>query len=474
MKVHEYADRDGIGLSALIACGEVDREAVFRAAVEAIERLNPALNAVIMEDFARAAETPPPHAPRSRLSDVPFLLKDVNLYSDTMPTTFASRFFRGAPSRPDSLLVRRWREAGLRLLGKTNTPEFAADFVTEPAFYGATYNPWNRAVTVGGSSGGAAAAVASGMVPLAHATDLGGSIRIPAACCGVFGFKPTAGLNPTGPYFDEIASGLNSDHVISRSVRDSAASLDITAGPSLPPRRSAGFLDALNEAVPRLRIGMTVTDPFGRRAGPNQVRAVEQAARVCAALGHEVEDYRFPAEAAAGAWFDLLWMVDVDRLVRTRAAEIGRPPDPGELEPLTVHALERVACMAADDYCQARSRMHQVAAALVRSMSGLDIVLTPTLAQDPPPLGTLSFGAGYEAWSAEGYAFAPYSIPFNLSGQPAASCPVAFSPEGLPVGVQIAALPGQDRLVLQLAHQLEQELPWHENIRRLQATKLAE
>jgi amidase len=307
------------------------------AAIGSIERQNPTLNAVVADRFD-AARVEADEMDRSRpeqpgpLWGVPFLLKDVNLYSSVLPTRFASRFFATAQPRGDSTTVRRWREGGLVVLGTTNTPEFAGDFTTEPLAYGPCRNPWNEGVTVGGSSGGAGAAVASGMVPLAHGTDLGGSIRIPAACCGVFGFKPSVGLNPLGPWWDEIGGGLDSDHVLTRSVRDSAAALDLTAGPDCGTRNgrrapTGGFLRGLDTATGPLRIGLATKNAYRQSAGAAQVAAAEKVARLLEAMGHVVVPYDFPVEAQFGPWFDSLWIVEVLHLVEawapTRTRRIG-------------------------------------------------------------------------------------------------------------------------------------------------------
>ena len=342
MTPQEYRYLDALTLAGLIAKREVSAAEVLEAAVSSAEALNPGVNAVILTRYeaarVEAARIDVEDLKGRPLAGVPFLLKDVNLFAADMPTRFASRFFADAKSKGESTMVRRWREAGLVTLGKSNTPEFAGDFVTEPRLYGPTLNPWNRAVTVGGSSGGAAVAVASGMVPLAHGTDLGGSIRIPAACCGVFGFKPSVGLNPLGPHWEEIASGLDSDHVLSRTVRDSAASLDATAGPDtgtrlgrLPPR--GGFLAGLSAPSQRLRIGVATTDATGRPAGPAQIEAVERTALLLEGLGHNIEPYAIPSAAQPEAWFDSLWTVDVVRLVDERVHELARPPREDELEP---------------------------------------------------------------------------------------------------------------------------------------------
>lgn len=472
MTPQDYRCLNALGLAALVAAREVSAVEVVEAAIASVEALNPRLNAVVLERFeaarAEAARIDAEGAGDRPLAGVPFLLKDVNLFAADMPTRFASRFFADAVPKGESTLVRRWREAGLVTLGKSNTPEFAGDFVTEPRFYGKSINPWDAGVTVGGSSGGAGVAVASGMVPLAHGTDLGGSIRIPAACCGVFGFKPSVGLNPLGPQWEEIASGLDSDHVLSRTVRDSAAALDATAGPDAGTRLGrvppvGGYLKGLEGSLPRLRIGLATADPTGRPAGPAQVEAAERTARLLEELGHRVEPYAFPPEAQPEAWFDSLWTVDVAYLIEERSREIGREPREDELEPYMHAALAHARRLSASDWLRARLAMKRAAVAILGSMEHLDAVLSPTLGEDPPALGVLNFeanGGDIEAWSARGYRFAPFVGAANLSGQPAASCPVAVNGRGLPVGVQIAAHPGDDLTVLRLSREIEEATGW--------------
>ncbi|MFD1559327.1 amidase [Paraburkholderia silviterrae] len=456
MNVDEYLREDGVGLATLIANGEVSASEVTRAAIEQIEKENSSINAVTMKNYD--ADLSAAKFGASPLYGVPFLLKDVNLYSFDMPTTFGSTYFRQASPRADSEMVSRWRTAGLTIIGKTNTPEFAADFVTEPKAYGVTRNPADHGVTVGGSSGGAAAAVASGMVPIAHATDLGGSIRIPASCCGVFGFKPTAGLNPVGPYFSEIASGLNSDHVVTRSVRDSAASLDITA----EGKDRGDYLSALARPPGKLRVGVSTVSPSGHQAGKNQVEAVRQVALALEDAGHTIVEYRYPSVMSSGDWFDLLWIYDIVKLVEDHAREIGRLPLDDDLEPLTWHLLKKARQAGTKE----RSKMLVGRQAYIdhhlSSFGDLDVLLTPTLSADPAPVGALSFNSflDVESWNEAGYRFAPFSTPANICGQPAASCPTFRTTEGLPVGVQIVGKPGQDTLLLQLAAQIEQIVGW--------------
>jgi amidase len=468
MTPDDYRRHDALGLAALIARGEAAAAEVAGAALARIAALG-RLNAVIRLDAGAPAGAAGagPGAAGGPLVGVPFLLKDVNLFAADSPTRFASRFFAEAAPKDDSTLVARWRRAGLAILGRTNTPEFAGDFITEPLAYGPVLNPWDEGLTAGGSSGGAAAAVAAGLVPLAHGTDLGGSIRIPAACCGVFGFKPTTGLNPLGPHWEEIASGLDADHVLTRSVRDSAAALDATAGAepggppvALPP---GGFLAGLDVPLPHLRIGLATAGPSGEPAAPAHRAAAEAVAGLLAGLGHEVVPFAFPAEADPGPWFDLLWTPDLAYLVRERAAELGRGPRADELEPLTWAMLRLAEGASALDLLRARLRRRQAARALALAAEGIDLVLSPALAEDPPPLGALTFAAqGFDLgrWAARGYRFAPFAAPANLWGAPAASCPVRARPGGPPLSVQIMAAPGRDLSVLRAARLIEEATDW--------------
>ena len=464
---------DALDLAALITKGEISVREATEAAIASIEKQNTLLNAVVAERFdaARAeADAMDQHRPEQAgpLWGVPFLLKDVNLYSSVLPTRFASRFFATAKPKGDSTMVRRWRAGGLVVLGTTNTPEFAGDFTTEPLAYGPCRNPWDVKVTVGGSSGGAGAAVASGMVPIAHGTDLGGSIRIPAACCGVYGFKPSVGLNPLGPWWDEIAGGLDADHVLTRTVRDSAAALDLTAGPAQGTRigrepHAGGYLAALEGTIAPLRIGLCTKDAHGRSAGAAQVAAAKKVALMLESMGHVVLPYAFPIEAQSGPWFDSLWIVEVLHLVEGRARELGRQPEHDELEPMTWAFLDRAKQLSALDLLDARIKMTAVAQAIGHSMEGIDLVLTPALSEDPAPLDSLTYaacGSDIGRWVERGYSFAPFAVPANLAGQPSAVLPVSLIDYGLPVAVQITGRSGDDALVLRVSKALEDAIGW--------------
>lgn len=468
MNLRDYANLDGMGLAELVRQREVSAAEVIEAAIRAIEYVDKTLNAVVIRNFENARERALAPIPNSPLAGVPFLLKDVNVFSHDIPTTFSCRFFANARPKPDSAIVSRWREAGLNIIGKTNTPEFAEDFVCEPTFRGPTLNPWNQSVTTGGSSGGAGAAVASGMVPVAHGTDLGGSIRIPAACCGVFGLKPTSGLNPQGPYYLEIAAGFNSDHVLTRSVRDSAAALDATASPlpgtryQIAPKVSS-YLRALETPVKSLRIGVCYHTPGGNEVDGSPGRAVSAVAEALQSLGHQIEDYRYSEDAMLGDWAESLWLIDIVHEVERQIEASGREPDKNELEALTHFARSHIASMSAMDLYRARQRAHEVGVILMESMQHLDLVLTPALGCDPVPVGALDSRTekfDFATWTEDGHRFAPFSYICNVSGQPAASLPVQLQSDSQPSAVQLAGHHRDDHVILQVSAQLEEYFQW--------------
>jgi amidase len=471
MKVCEYAALDAVALAALVRSGDLSALEVTDAAIAAIEGLDPLLNALVLQDFERARDTAIKLRRDRPLAGVPFLVKDIGVYVDGWPTTMSSRFFADARPRLDSEIVKRWRAAGAVFLGKTNTPEFADEFTTEPAFRGVTRNPWNLALTVGGSSGGSAAAVASGMVPVASGSDVGGSIRVPAACCGLVGLKPSRGLNPLGPYFAEGGGGLNCEHVLSRSTRDCAAFLDATSGPEIGSpyrlqRPVVSYIGALSAPVGKLRVAC-ITESIGGAPVNSEIQGkVLQAAGLLEDLGHEVQHRRFPtevSEAAAGEGWAVLWFMDAASAIRDRSLELGRPPRQDEVEKLSRFIMERIDRLSALDYLQVRRLAHRVNLSMSTEFAEVDLLLTPSTATLPPPVGSISGNSpdfSYDRWSALSYAFAPFSEVFNVTGQPAASLPLFQSASGMPIGVQLVGKQGQDHVVLRVAADLEAATRW--------------
>ena len=471
MKLSEYAGYDAVGLAALVRSGDLSAIEVIEAAIGAVEALDPSLNALVLADFEGARAEARAVRRDAPLAGVPFLVKDVGVHVDGWPTTHSSRFFAGAAPRADSEIVARWRRAGVVFLGKTNTPEFADEFVTEPTLRGVTRNPWNADRTVGGSSGGAAAAVAAGMVPVAAGSDVGGSIRVPAACCGLFGLKPSRGLNPIGPYHAEGGAGLNCEHVLSRTVRDSAAFLDATAGPEpgAPYRvhRSVpSYLEALAQPVGRLRIACVIESPGHAALDGAIEHAVLETARALEDAGHVVVRMRLPEAvhaATSGEGWSLLWIMDTAMAVADRRRELGRAPTQDEVERLTLHLVDRAERASALDYLAVKRLAHGVNLAMARHFEHYDLILTPSTATLPPPVGSIpADGAGfdYARWVARSYAFAPYSELFNVTGQPAASLPVAMSADALPIGVQLVGRQDRDHELLAVAAGLERRIGW--------------
>ena len=464
----EYRARDAVGLAALVRSGEVTAREVLEAAVAEIERLDPALNAVVMRNYDKARDDADAVDRDGPLAGVPFPAKDVNVDVAGFPTTWACRFFAGTPAQTrDSLLVSRWRAAGMVVPVRTNTPEFATEFVCEPELYGPTANPWNRNRTPGGSSGGAAAAVASGMVPMAHASDSGGSIRVPAGCCGVFGFKPSSGLVATGSEYGPLVGGLNCDHAVTWTVRDSAALLDATAGPEvgtpIPYASSPGsFLAALDQPVGELRIGVATVSPSGRAPARDIAAGVEATASLLADLGHSVRPWIWPISDDACDAATVFWVGELAAAVGDRARSIGRPPRDEELGPLVARCVAEAGRWDSIRVMQARRTMREWQIRMARSMTDVDVLLTPVTAEPPLATGLHAecMEQGLEAWNQRSWRFAPYTETFNVTGQPAMSVPLHQGADGLPVGMQFAASVGEDARLLRLARQLEEASPW--------------
>ena len=464
----EYRARDAVGLAGLVRSGEVTAREVLEAAIAEIERLDPALNAVVMRNYGKARDDADAVDRRAPLAGVPFPAKDINVHVAGFPTTWACRFFADAPAETrDSLLVSRWRAAGMVVPARTNTPEFATEFVCEPELYGPTANPWDRTRTPGGSSGGAAAAVASGMVPMAHATDSGGSIRVPAGCCGVFGFKPSSGLVAVGSEFGPLVDGLNCDHAITWTVRDSAALLDATAGPETGAPVSwavpAGpFREALERPAGALRIGVVAAAPSGQAPAADIAGKVESTAQLLEDLGHRVRPWSWPvAKDAYDAAF-AFWAGELAAIVADRAEALGRSPCDGELGPVVAWCVVEAARMDATRMMRARRAMRALQLRMADAMADIDVLLTPVTGE--PPLETGELGAcmekGLDAWNERSALFSPYTETFNITGQPAMSVPLHQGADGLPVGMHFAGKVGEDALLLRLARQLEEAAPW--------------
>lgn len=461
---------DGTAQAQLVARGEVSPGELLEAAIERIERIDPALNAVVIRWFndARAAASDPalPHGP---FRGVPFLLKDLWVHFAGQPLSNGTVALRDAAPRStfDTTLVGRYRAAGFVIAGRTATAEFGSLPVTETIAWGATRNPWDVNRTTGGSSGGAAAAVSSGMVPVANASDGGGSIRIPAACCGLVGLKPSQGRISMGPARDETALGV--EHCVSRTVRDTAAVLDATAGPGvgdvvIAPRTARTYADEVGADPGRLRIGLLDHHPRSGTIHPEAVAAARAAATMLENLGHHVEP-GFPealTDESTGAQFGAMWAANMAVSLDKIAASIGREVTAADVEPINWMQAEWARNLSAGDHARALS----AASAFRRRMQqwwadGWDLLLSPTLAEPPVPIGTFTTNA---ADPMEGLfrsaEFVPFTPAFNVSGQPAISLPLHWTATGLPLGVQLVAAYGREDMLVRVAAQLEAAYPW--------------
>lgn len=465
IRFEEYRSLDAMGLAQAIRTGALSRHEVLEAALARIAEVNPQVNAVTYQHaLAEAEASTDPAAP---FAGVPYLIKDLHAPVAGMPLRHGSRLFADNLQDFDSETVARLRRAGFVLLGRTASPEFGMGASTEPALTGPTRNPWNPLHTAGGSSGGAGAAVASGMLPAAHATDSGGSIRIPASCNGLVGLKPTRGLLPTGPHRGDASHGLSHEHALTRSVRDCAAILDATAGPDLgapyfTQRPAEPYLQAIARPPRRLRVAWTTTTFRGQQVDPECRLAVEHAARLLQDLGHDVEPGapRFDAQALGAACGTLL-LTGLAANVVARERQLGRSATDDELEAVTREAIALGRQTSGVQYAAAFATINQEVRAIGRYFGTVDILLTPTLATPPIPLGQLSMQTlTLERFQQVSAAFSPFTATFNATGQPALSLPLHWSAAGLPVGVQLVARFGDDTRLLQLAAQIEQVAPW--------------
>ncbi|MGW6918027.1 amidase [Kitasatospora sp. NPDC054939] len=465
----ELSRLDGHAQAELVRRGELTAAELAEAAAARIERYDGLLNCVPVRRFAEAVDEAA-RLPRtaSPLAGVPMLLKDLGPTCAGAEATAGSAFLAGFTPGQDAELVRRYRRAGLVVLGKARTAEFGVLPTTEPRHGGPAVNPWAPDRSTGGSSGGSAAAVAAGLVAVAHANDAGGSIRIPASCCGVFGLKPTRARTPLGPAVGDLMNGLACEHVVTRSVRDSAAILDATAGPApgdpypAPPAAPGTFLRAALTGPDRpLRIAVSTRPAAsGRPVHPDCAEAVASAARLCADLGHTVVDQDPPVGFADLADpFLVVWAAGVSSAISGFAALSGRTPRPEHFEDLTWHLYEQGRRIPAADYLLAVTTLQRAARALAESHDGYDLLLTPVTAEPAPPLGTFAVGTPDEQMhrAVEFVHEAPLA---NLTGQPAMSVPLSVRTDGPPIGVQFTARYGADAELLALAAQLEQARPW--------------
>ncbi|MBP17950.1 MAG: amidase [Pseudomonadales bacterium] len=472
MKLSEYASYDGLGLAELVRQGDITPRELADLALAAIEQLNPKINAVVglIEEeteasLARSGEGGP-------FDGVPFLIKDLGISYAGVLSEMGSRLGRGVVAPHDSELAIRLKRSGVVTLGRTNTPEFGVNASAEPVANGPTRNPWDLGRIAGGSSGGSAAAVAAGMVPLGHANDGAGSIRFPAACCGVFGLKPSRGRVSFGPDADELAFGLGSQLALSRSVRDSAAMLDAIEGLDVgtrlmlpPPERP--YLEEAGRDPSPLRVAFSANAPEGGTPVDRQVcDAINEIARLCEELGHEVR------EGAPGMnvpdlanIFLSLASPGIAGWAGGLAEATGRPLSEETLEATTLEILEYGRRMTAIDLLASLDKVNTLSRSTGRFFETCDVWLSPVTVSPPIELGVLDAnakGVDGQAWFEKIFSYGAFTTIFNATGQPAMSMPLCWSGDGLPIGIQFAAGLGREDILFQLAGQLERARPWRD------------
>jgi amidase len=462
---------DATAQAELVRMKQASPRELVDAAIERIEALNPQLNAVIWDCFERARE----QATNGELPDgpfrgVPMLFKDLLCAVEGDPCHTGTNLLkrRGYRSPHTDHLAQRFLGAGFAYLGRTNTPEFGLVPTTEPLAYGPSRNPWDPTRTTGGSSGGSAAAVASGMVPVAHANDGGGSIRIPASCCGLVGLKPSRGRTSLGPALTHIGSPLTAEHVVTRTVRDSAAVLDVTSVPFpgqsvIAPAPARPYRDEVGADPGRLRIGLMTHNPLGTGDVDREViAATEDAARLCESLGHVIE-HEYPKQIEDPqlvGQFTAMWDAGLVDEITSAERAIGATASGDDLEPLTWTMAESGRNVTAQQLLDALHALEQVTYATAPWWNEFDLLLTPTLAEPPVLLGTFVNDDVPILGFIRAAQFAPFCAGFNMTGQPAISVPLGMSGDGLPIGAHFVAAYGREDVLIRLAAQLEAAAPW--------------
>lgn len=462
----EYDQYDGLGLAELIAKKQVTPMELLNAVRERVQVVNPKLNALCHIFFEKAEAQIQENLGTGPFRGVPFVLKDLGVYLKGTITSAGGRVWKDEVADFDSTLVSRYKQAGLVIFGKTNSPELGLTTTTESVQFGETRNPWNLERTSGGSSGGSAVVVASRILPMAHASDGGGSIRIPASCCGIFGFKPTRGRVPLGPLQFESWNGLAHQHAVTISVRDSAALLDATGGqelgsPYLAPRPVRAFLSELESDPGSLRIALVTAPVNGTLVDAQCKNAAVETAKLCESLGHKVEEATLPlnAEQLYGAFLPV-FQVSTARILEDAGTKRGRPLTQEEVESVTWATAEAGRNISSVAYSRAIASLHQVGLTMAKFLDSRDVVLSPTLAKPPVPLGLLRLNQDLATWGREVGAFSPYTALYNMTGQPSMSVPLSWGGEGLPIGVLFSGRFGEDALLFRLARQLEKAQPW--------------
>jgi amidase len=482
MKIRDYAKYDATGLAELVRTKQVTPKELALTAADAIARANPDINGVVETYHDRIDGLDETSLGKGPFRGVPLLMKDVFGHEKGRRIEFGSRLCEGMVGETDSNLAILLRKSGVNILGRSAAPEYSMAGTTEGLLYGNASNPWKKGYSTGGSSGGAQASVTSGMVPIAHGSDIGGSIRIPASYCGGVGFKPSRMRVSAGPAVDEGGFGYSMNHVQTRTVRDSAAMLDCLAipmagDPFVIPKPDQPYAALIKRKPRKLRIGMIFDEFAGVKVDPEVREAVENAGKALAGMGHRVEH----ASAGLGG-VDLLTTIrdlfffDFDGRLNYYGQKTGRKPGPDNLEPIIWSIYQRAPEITPSRFLAAWSKANVMRRSLGQFWTEYDIWLSPTTATTAPPWGLVNLsvpGVDFDSFTQGIFALpVQYTLPHNMMGTPAISLPLAQHSNGLPIGVQLAASPSMDHLVLQLAAQLEQAIPWARRVPPLHVSKL--
>ena len=461
-----FGDLDATALAGLVAKGEVSAPELVDDAIRRCEAVNGTLNAVVTNMFEHAREQAHKPLGDGPFAGVPFLMKEFGAEVAGVRFTEGSAFLADYIPKEDSELYRRFCKAGLITIGKTNIPELAIGVTTEGKFLGRACNPWDPERTTGGSSGGAGAAVAARIVPMAHGNDVGGSIRIPASCNGLVGLKPTRGRTTLAPHYGDLLAGYFQEHALTKTVRDTAILLDATAGPGVgepyeapPPARP--FADEVGADPGRLRIGFSTETPLGDPLDPECIKAIQETAALCESLGHDVSEAR-PSFDAMEMWtkFTTLLASGVAWAIADWARRIEREPTEDSFEPFVWAFAERGRALSAADYLLALQDVQFQVRAFCEFFNDYDLTLTTTLGSPPVPLGTMVYDGDPFELRRRSARFSPFTYIINATGQPAISLPLHWTPDDLPVGLHFVAKHAEEATLIRLASQLEVARPW--------------
>lgn len=482
MNISEFSSYDGLGLAELVKNKQVKPEELIHLSIKAINALNPDLNAVVSILEEEAMQEIKSGIPEGDFQGVPFLIKELVLHAKNVPISMGSRLAENTVFPIDSELMARFRKAGFVTVGTTATPEFGYNAATEAVIYGPTRNPWNLNHSPGGSSGGSAAAIASGITPVAHANDGGGSIRIPASCSGLVGLKPTRGRIPAGPYNSEPLNGIAIEFALTKTVRDTASLLDAVSGPDIgcygwPESPNEEYKQVINKPIKPLKIAWTAKPGTGVPVNEECIRALHETVKLCEELGHTVVEASpiYDVEALSLATLRI-WTANIYNMIEGASKLSGRTPSEDNIEAAIWQCYMFGKEMKASELLKAIDMNAMVSRQVGNFFKDYDVFLTPTIASLPAEIGFLNANnpsLDAKQWTEQIFTYAPFTNLFNTTGQPAISLPLKMSKNGLPIGMQFTGRFADEATLLQLAGQLEASLPWKDRKPMIHTTKIS-